>query len=190
MSVSGADISASRIGLIWAQTPLGVIGVGGAMPWHVPEDLTHFRRSTEGHPVIMGRRTWESFPEQFRPLPGRTNYVLTSSDWQVEGARPVPDLRSALRAAGTSPGGEEIWIIGGGSVYEQALPLAETVVITYIDSTATGDTYAPTLGPEWRCIRSEPESGWQASRNGTGYRFTWWERHLQTGREGATEGSP
>lgn len=79
---SGAPL---QIAAIWAQTVDGVIGDNGTMPWHVPEDFAHFKETTTGHPVIMGRRTWESFPAAFRPLPGRTNIVITSRPDSLQG---------------------------------------------------------------------------------------------------------
>jgi dihydrofolate reductase len=83
--------SVTGVGLVWAQTPDGVIGKDGDMPWHLPEDLKHFNRLTMGHPVVMGRKTWLSFPDKFRPLPGRTNIVITrQKSWadthEAEGA--------------------------------------------------------------------------------------------------------
>ena len=93
------------IAMIWAQTPERVIGRDGTMPWHVPEDLAHFRAHTHGHPVIMGRRTWESFPARFRPLPGRTNIVVSrtltateeaGAELRAAGAVVVPDFGAAL----------------------------------------------------------------------------------------------
>lgn len=169
------------IGMIWAQTPRGVIGASGAMPWRVPEDMAHFRAVTSGHPVIMGRRTWLSFPAKFRPLPDRTNIVLTSdSAWadtpKATGAEAVASLAEALDQAKDSPGAAEIWIIGGGQVYAQALELAQLAVITVIDSNAEGDTYAPELGADWTFERADPASGWHRSSQGERYRFTWWRR--------------
>ena len=88
-----------RLGLVWAQARGGVIGKDGGMPWHVPEDLAHFKAVTSGHPVIMGRRTWESFPARFRPLPGRRNIVVTASpSWAEPGAERAGQPR--LAAAG------------------------------------------------------------------------------------------
>ena len=86
-----------RLGLVWAQARGGVIGKDGGMPWHVPEDLAHFKAVTSGHPVIMGRRTWESFPARFRPLPGRRNIVVTGSpSWAEPGAVRAESLDAAL----------------------------------------------------------------------------------------------
>src|SRR5690349_14769702 len=92
----------ARIGLIWAEAAGGVIGARGGMPWHVPEDLARFKTITMGSPVVMGRRTWESFPDRFRPLPGRRNIVVTRDDqWVAEGAERAASLGDALAAAAT-----------------------------------------------------------------------------------------
>lgn len=89
-----------QVGLIWAQARDRVIGAGGTMPWHLPEDLKHFQRTTLGSPVVMGRRTWESFPPRFRPLPGRTNIVITSrEDFAADGAVRAGSLEEALGLA-------------------------------------------------------------------------------------------
>lgn len=162
------------VGLIWAQASNGVIGRDGTMPWHLPEDFEHFRRTTEGHPVIMGRRTWESLPERFRPLPGRTNIVITSDpDWSAPGAHRSSSLTNALAVAGA---GERAWIIGGGLVYREALSLgvASTAAITRIDTAPEGDTCAPELGPEWGLVSSIPAEGWHTAANGTRYRIETW----------------
>ncbi len=167
-----------QIGAIWAQTAGGVIGRAGGMPWSLPEDMAFFRRTTTGHPVIMGRRTWESFPERFRPLPGRTNIVITSSPERVEHGRSpgsvltAPSYAEAVRLARTSPGAERIWVIGGGEVYRQALedpehPVTEALV-TVIDLDADGDTRAPALDDSWD---TEPVVGPSVSRTGLGYRI-------------------
>lgn len=164
------------LGAIWAQTAEGVIGRGGTMPWSLPEDLAFFRRTTTGHPVIMGRRTWESFPERFRPLPGRTNIVVTSAPERVApGGGPVrtaPSYADAVELARTSPGAERIWVIGGGELYRQALtdphhPVTE-VLVTVIDLAVDGDTHAPELGEAWA---TEPVAGPSVSRTGLGYRI-------------------
>lgn len=165
-----------NISLIWAQTVNGVIGRDGAMPWHLPEDFEHFRSTTEGHPVVMGRRTWESLPPRFRPLPGRTNVVITSNpDWEVAGAVRACSLQNALDASSGQPGSEQVWIIGGGTVYREAMALAGAAVITRINTDAEGDTYAPELGPEWALASCTPQEGWHTAANGTPYRVeTWW----------------
>ena len=142
-----------RIGLIWAQARGGVIGKDGAMPWHLPEDLAHFKRTTLSHPVIMGRKTWDSIPPRFRPLPGRTNIVVTrQKDWQENGAQRLPSLREALQQCENA---EKVWVIGGAQIYAQALPLADELVVTEINADFDGDAFAPAIGPEWHEIARE-----------------------------------
>ncbi|MFC7401137.1 dihydrofolate reductase [Citricoccus sp. GCM10030269] len=162
----------SRIGMIWAQTTEGVIGADGGMPWHVPEDLAHFKELTHGHPVIMGRRTWDSFPERFRPLPGRTNIVLSRNREAAEqmrqaGAVVVPGFQEALDAAIEADGLDLIWVIGGATLFDQALDVATLAEVTVIESTASGDTYAPALNDQWTRTAVDQHEG---------YRFERWER--------------
>lgn len=159
----------SVIGLIWAQASNGVIGVGGAMPWHLPEDLAHFREVTRGSAVIMGRRTWDSLPERFRPLPGRHNIVLTRClEWRALGAEPAPSLEAALARV---PAGGDVWVIGGAEVFRRAVAFADQVVRTDIDRTFDGDVVAPALGPGWRPAGCDPDLGWHLSATGLRYRF-------------------
>jgi len=136
-----------KLNLIFARAANGVIGVNGALPWHLPEDMAHFKRTTLGCPVIMGRKTWDSLPARFRPLPGRMNIVVTrQADWQAEGA-----LRagSITEAAALCPADADTWVIGGAEIYAQALPLAQTAVVTEIAQAFDGDAFAPSFGPEW-----------------------------------------
>ena len=101
----------TTVGLVWAQAHDGVIGADGGMPWHVPEDLAHFRAVTGSSDVVMGRRTWESLPPRFRPLPGRRNIVVTrSAEWSADGAERAASLDQALALAD----GDDVWVIGGG----------------------------------------------------------------------------
>ncbi len=170
------------IGMIWAQTKAGVIGKDGSMPWHLPEDLKHFSQLTTGHPVIMGRRTWESFPEKYRPLPGRTNIVVTrNSEWastpEAEGALVVSSLDDALLESQFAPGGQKVWIIGGAQIFEQSMNLANLAVVTIIDADFDGDTFAPELGNDWTFDTMAPAEGWLTAKNGTNYRFTTWRRN-------------
>ena len=161
------DDLAGRLGLVWAQTPGGVIGRAGTLPWHVPEDLAHFRHVTNGFPVVMGRATWESLPERFRPLPGRANLVLSRDPaFVAPGARVAPSLRSALAAAYDED--DEAWVIGGAAVYVAALPLADRLEVTEVDLDVAGDAFAPAVDPgEW-----DDETGpWLTSCAGPRYRF-------------------
>lgn len=137
-----------KLNLIFAQAANGVIGKDGTMPWHLPEDLAHFKRLTQGWPVIMGRKTWDSLPPRFRPLPGRVNVVVTRQpDWLAEGAIVVHSLSAALASCA---GHAQAWVIGGAQIYAQALPMADTVEITEIEASFDGDTFAPALGPQWQ----------------------------------------
>ena len=136
-----------RINLIFARATNGVIGNKGAMPWHLPEDIAHFKRLTNGWPVIMGRKTWDSLPAKFRPLPGRTNVVITRQPgWSESGAEPASSLADALRLCGQA---EEVWVIGGAQIYAQAEPLADRIEVTEIAQDFEGDAFAPRLGPQW-----------------------------------------
>jgi len=140
------------------------IGHGNGLLWHLPEDLKLFRARTSGHPVVMGRRTWESLPERFRPLPGRTNIVVTrDSAYEAAGAEVATTLEDALARAKLAPGGEETFVIGGGQLYTSALPFADRLYLTLVDDDAEGDTFFPEY-PEFtkiiedRAIESTPPS--------------------------------
>ena len=133
--------------LIYARGRNNVIGKNGDLPWHLPEDLAHFKRTTLGQAVVMGRITWESIPEKFRPLPGRINVVVSrQTNYHAAGASVVTSLQAALALF---PADEVVWLIGGAQLYAQALPLASQVVVTEIDADFEGDAFAPVLGPEW-----------------------------------------
>ena len=134
--------------MIFARSANGVIGNNNALPWHLPEDLAHFKKLTLGCPVIMGRKTWESLPPRFRPLPGRINVVITrQADWQAAGARSAGSLTDALAICQTA---SDVWIIGGAQIYVQAEPLAHRIEVTHIDKTYEGDAFAPTLSNQWQ----------------------------------------
>jgi dihydrofolate reductase len=136
-----------KVGLIYARAGNGVIGKAGVLPWHLPEDLAHFKRVTMGAPVIMGRKTWESLPPRFRPLPGRRNVVVTrNAGWNSPGGERVSSLQDALALIAGEP---HVWVIGGAEIFAQALPLAHVIEVTEIERDFDGDVYAPALGPEW-----------------------------------------
>jgi 4-hydroxy-tetrahydrodipicolinate synthase len=165
------------IRLIWAQAANGVIGRDGGLPWHLPEDMAHFRMRTTGATVVMGRTTWESLPERFRPLPDRRNVVLTRDPaWSADGAVVAHTVDDALAGADG-----DIWVIGGASVYRAALPFAALVVVTELADAFEGDTVAPTLGPGWRVRDRDPGSGWLTSRTGLRHRADLPVRHLPAG---------
>ena len=151
--------------LIYARARNGVIGRDNTLPWHLPEDLAHFKRLTLGCPVIMGRKTWDSLPPKFRPLPGRSNIVITRQpDWHNVGAIAAHGLEAALSLCAQA---DHVWVIGGAQIYAQALPLAATVEVTEIDADFAGDAYAPALGAQWREHQREAYT----AANGLPYSF-------------------
>ena len=165
---------APRINLIYARAANGVIGVNNTLPWHLSEDLAHFKRQTLGAPVIMGRKSWDSLPPRFRPLPGRTNIVVTrQADWkdtpQAKGAQRAASLTEAFAIAGDVP---ELWVIGGAQIYAEAEPLAQRAVVTEIAQDFEGDAFAPTLGPAWRETAREAH----VSASGLPFAFVTYER--------------
>lgn len=120
------------------------LGKDGDLLFKIPEDLKHFRTLTRGHPVIMGRKTWESLPEAFRPLPGRANFVVTRQEnYEALGALVVGSVEEALASAKIVGGGEEIFIIGGGELYELGLPHADRLYLTLVEDDAEGDVVFP-----------------------------------------------
>ena len=160
----------ARLNLIYARASNGVIGANGTLPWHLPEDMAHFKRMTAGCPVIMGRKTWDSLPSRFRPLPGRRNIVVTrQADWTAAGAECASSLQQAVTLCADAP---EIWVIGGAQIYAEAAPLAQRAVVTEIDRDFDGDAHAPTLGDGWRETAREA----QQSTNGLRFAFVTFER--------------
>ncbi len=161
-----------NINLIWAQAHNRVIGKDGIMPWHLPEDLAHLKRTTLNQYVIMGRKTWESIPPRFRPLPNRTNIVISrQGDFlagQVGiGLQTATSLEGALGWASQQLGVSDVWVIGGAQIYAQALPTANKVVMTQIDADFQGDAFAPALDATW--IEAARES--HTAANGLRYAF-------------------
>lgn len=138
-----------RIMIIAAISEDRVIGNQGSIPWYLPADLARFKQLTIGKTVIMGRKTWESLPENVRPLPGRFNIVVTrQKDYVVLGDAAVAgSLEEAILIA---PEDRNIYVIGGGELYAQALPLAETIDLTIVKGKYEGDTYFPVFDmDEW-----------------------------------------
>lgn len=165
------------ITIIAAITRDHALGRGGDMIYHISADLKRFKQITMGHPVVMGRRTYESLPRG--PLPGRRNLVITRNPDSVSGDATAPDttletystLEEAIEAAGPDP-----MIIGGGQIYAQAMPLADALEITEIDAEAPdADTHFPAIGPDWRPVAATP---WQTDPR-TSLRF----RHVTYSRQ-------
>ncbi len=146
------------------------IGRQGNMPWHLHEDLQHFKQLTTGHSVIMGRRTWESLPR--RPLPGRQNIVITSNTaYEATGAIISPSIQKALEMCSEE---DSPFIIGGGLIYRQALPLCHRIYLTLIDiDTPDADTFFPLINPD-RWVLAD-QQGPFISKNGLGYKFLEYE---------------
>ncbi|MDP3625968.1 MAG: dihydrofolate reductase [Hydrogenophaga sp.] len=159
-----------RLHLIFARAANGVIGKDNALPWHLPEDMAHFKRTTLGHPVIMGRKTWDSLPPKFRPLPGRLNIVVTrDAQWQADGATRALSLDEA---ASLCPEGSDAWVIGGAQIYAAAMPLAHTAVVTDIAQDFEGDAFAPEFGADW----TETARETHVAANGLPFAFVTMER--------------
>ena len=136
-----------NINMIFARAANGVIGHNNAMPWHLPEDLVHFKKLTLGSPVIMGRNTWDSLPAKFRPLPGRANVVITrQANWQAAGAQTADSLPGALALCQAA---SDVWIIGGAQIYALAEPFACRIEVTELAQEFAGDAYAPQLSAGW-----------------------------------------
>lgn len=133
----------TELHLIVAHARNGAIGIDGKVPWYLPEDLKHFKRTTLGKPVIMGRKTWESLG---RPLPGRKNVVITrQADYVAEGACVVPTIEAALEAVKDEP---VAFIMGGAQIYEQTLPLVKVAHVTVINADYDADAYFKPLDDE------------------------------------------
>ena len=146
-----------RLALVAAVAENGVIGVDQEMPWHHPEDLAHFRETTVGHPVLMGRRTFESIAADLGgPLPDRQNIVLTSRpEILPDTVTPVSSVSGALEA-GRTHDADTVYVVGGGSVYRQFLPRADELILSELDEPYAGDTTFPTVDwDRWREIERE-----------------------------------
>lgn len=156
------------IAIVVARARNGVIGRDGALPWRLPSDMRHFKELTTGHAVLMGRRTFESIPDRFRPLAQRRNLVLSRSVRELPGAEVFASLGDALDACE-----HDCFVIGGGAVYRETLALSERVYATDLEQTVDGDTLFPELpSPDWELAeRSEP-----LEENGIAFSFAVYER--------------
>ena len=155
-----------KVSLVAAVAHGGVIGRDNELPWQIPEDARRFRALTWGHPVVMGRRTWDSLPGRFRPLPGRRNVVVTrNASWRARGAERAGSLAEALRLLA---GADEVFVIGGGELYADALPLADELHLTEIDLEVEGDTFFPVLD---RAVFREASRERHVADDGTAFAF-------------------
>lgn len=144
------------------------IGIRNTLPWHLPEDLAHFKRTTSGHPIIMGRKTFDSIG---RPLPNRRNIVVTrNANWQHDNVEAVSSLEQAIALVGAQPA----FIIGGAQVYQEALPLAKRIIITQIDYSFDCDAHFPAIDPSiWKEVARERH---HSETNGWDYAFVTFEK--------------
>ncbi|GAB3618607.1 type 3 dihydrofolate reductase [Okibacterium endophyticum] len=152
-----------RVTLVAALGRNRVIGAGGGMPWHLPDDLAHFKRTTMGGVMVMGRKTFDSIG---RPLPGRRSIVVTrDTGWSFEGVEVAHSLPDAVALAGD---GASVFVVGGGEIYAQALPIADRLELTEVHAVPEGDTWFPEWSrDEWVETAREPHEGFD---------FVTWER--------------
>ena len=143
-----------------------VIGKDNRLLWNIPEDMAHFKALTAGHTVVMGRKTWESLPPRFRPLPGRRNIVVSrQADYTVPGAEVADSLENALKMASTAA---SVFVIGGEQIYTQAMAVADRLEITEVDLEPEGDAWFPEISPaDWTVT---------ATTEGSGFRFLSYRR--------------
>jgi dihydrofolate reductase len=158
----------TQLTLIVAMDARRGIGIDNKLPWHLPEDLAHFKRLTSGHPIIMGRKTFDSIG---RPLPNRRNIVITRNpQWRHDGAEAVTSLEAAIALAGDAPA----FIIGGAQIFAAAMGLAGRMVVTEIDHTFSCDTFYPPFdGALWRETARETH---HSDVNGYDYAFVTYEK--------------
>jgi len=156
-----------QISLVVAIGHNNVIGKDNGLLWHLPDDLKRFKALTKGHPVIMGRKTWESLPEKYRPLPGRTNIVITRDvTYEAPGAIIAHSFEEACAAAKEVEGSEEICVIGGGEIYRMALPFATRLYLTLVDDPTPGSV----TFPEYAEFTKEIE---RIEHSENGINYTW-----------------
>jgi dihydrofolate reductase len=164
-----SQLSGPRVYLVAAVASNGIIGANGQLPWSLPQDLQHFKRLTLGHPVIMGRKTWESL--KGRPLPGRDNIVVTSTPgYEASGAAVAGSLEGALALCAGEP---VAFIIGGSRLFEESLPIADGLVLTEIHKDYPGDTWFPKYDrSRWK----ETQRARHATAEGTKFDFVLYEK--------------
>lgn len=164
-----------RISIIVAVANNKAIGKDNDLLWHLPKDMKFFKETTTGHVIVTGRKNYLSIPERFRPLPNRENVVLTRNrDFKEEGAIVVHTLEAAVEY-GKKNGEEELFIIGGGEIYKLALPIADKIYYTSVDTVREdADTFFPEIGGEWKLVS---EDKYEADeKNKFAMNFQVWER--------------
>jgi dihydrofolate reductase len=156
--------------MIWTQDKRGVIGANGAVPWHRPEQQPELEAVTAGHGVIVGRRTWDAMTAVAPIVSERPVFVISRDDSLViPGAVVARSLDAALEGL-LSRGDDEVWILGGGQIFSEGVGQADVAIVTSIDHSYNGDTYAPGLGSEWSAADPETPVEWTTSAGGMRYR--------------------
>jgi len=165
-----------RLSIVAAVARAGVIGRDNMIPWRIPEDVARFKALTTGHPVVMGRRTWDSLPARYRPLPNRRNVVVTRNlAWQAAGAERARSLDDALALLGDEA---QVFVIGGADIYAAALPLTDELLLTEVDLDVQGDTVFPPFDPaEFEEVSRER----LVSETGVPYSFVTYTRRAAPG---------
>ena len=147
------------VSLIVAKSENNIIGNKGRIPWHIPNDLKRFKELTTNNVVIMGRKTFESLPKEFRPLPNRVNIILSrDKNHIIDCCMVVDDLKKAIRKAGSD---KEIFIIGGGEIYKEGFKYVDKIYLTEVDGEFEGDTYFPNIGRSWKEVKREEKEGYR-----------------------------
>ncbi|MDQ0272010.1 dihydrofolate reductase [Cytobacillus purgationiresistens] len=159
------------ISLMWAMDENRVIGINNELPWHLPEDLKFFKRTTMGHPIAMGRKTWESIG---RPLPGRENIVITrNKDFSPEGATVLNSLDELIDYSNKLD--QDVFVIGGAEIFKSVLPFSDHLYMTMIHHQFAGDTYFPELDlSDWKNLSTE--KGLKDDKNPYDYEFKIYQR--------------
>lgn len=172
-------MTTATLGSVWAQTPAGVIASGGELPWDVPEDFAHFRATVKGHPIIVGRATWDSMPPAWRRNRTATSVVITRGELDPEpGVAVARSMAHAVDLLAAEPDPER-WIIGGGQIYALGMAVADLLVVSEIDvpEPAGELTLAPSIDADtWREDTPADVAGWRTSTTGTRWRIRHYRR--------------
>ena len=150
---------APKIAAVIAMDEKRLIGQSGRLPWNVPEDMAHFRQLTTGHVVVMGRKTWDSLPQRYKPLPGRVNVVVSRAAASLslpDGVLRASNPHEAIRVASSAADNKVVWVIGGAELYRELLPVCDEVHLTVVQGTHEGDAWLPEFEQNFLHISETP----------------------------------